>query len=132
MALLAACTSTGPVRDDSLYMELGGSVGIAGIVDGMLRAIAGDDRIAAAFARSNLARLRRLLEEQFCEVSGGPCDYSGFSMLESHRGMTVTDIEFNAVVECLIAAMEDAAVPVGTQNRLLAQLAPLHGDIVYR
>ena len=128
----AGCASTSRQPPGTLYAELGGETGVADIVDQMLREIAGDPRVAESFARSNLSRLRRLLEEQFCEISDGPCEYSGFSMQESHRGMNVTETEFNAVVECLIDAMETQRVPTATQNRLLARLAPLHGDVVYR
>ncbi len=132
LTLTAGCTSTNPQPPGTLYAELGGESGVAGLVDQMLREIAGDPRVAESFARSNLSRLRRLLEEQFCEISDGPCEYSGFSMQESHRGMNVTETEFNAVVECLIDAMETERIPTATQNRLLARVAPLHGDVVYR
>lgn len=131
-ATLAACGSVGSLRGDALYAELGGKRGIAAIVDGLLIELARDERIVHHFADTDIARLRRLLEEQICEVSGGPCIYSGDSMRESHRGLDLTDADFNALVEDLIVAMEDAGVAHGAQNALLARLAPMHGDIVYR
>jgi hemoglobin len=53
-------------------------------------------------------------------------------MRESHRGMVVTEAEFNAVVEALVGAMEELEIATPTQNRLLARLAPMQADIVYR
>ncbi|MBN8281384.1 MAG: group 1 truncated hemoglobin [Gammaproteobacteria bacterium] len=132
LALLVAvsgCATAGRGKP-TLYEELGGREGVAALVDGFLVRVADDYRIADTFAGSNVPRLRRLLEEQFCEVSGGPCDYTGGSMEETHRGMGIRETEFNALVEDLIDAMEALDLPVATQNRLLARLAPMHRDIV--
>ena len=84
--VIAACASA-PRRSATLYDELGGRDGIAALVDGFLNRVADDYRIIDAFSGANIARLRRLLEEQFCAVSAGPCRYTGESMEESHRGM---------------------------------------------
>jgi hemoglobin len=129
LVALASCSSV-PRRDVTLYEQLGGKVGIATLVDGFLNRVADDDRIVDTFAGANVPRLRRLLEEQFCQVSDGPCDYSGGTMSETHRGMGIREAEFNALVEDLIDAMEALDLPVATQNRLLARLAPMHRDIV--
>ncbi len=131
VAALGGC-ATQRATDTTLYQDLGGKEGIAAIVEGMLINTAEDERVAATFAASNLVRLRRLLEEQFCNVADGPCEYTGFSMRESHRGMVVTETEFNATVEALVDAMNDLDVAQTTQNRLLARLAPLQAEIVYQ
>ena len=127
--VIAACASA-PRRSATLYDELGGRDGIAALVDGFLNRVADDYRIIDAFSGANIARLRRLLEEQFCAVSAGPCSYTGDSMEESHRGMGLRESEFNALVEDLIDAMEELDIRVPVQNRLLAKLAPMHGDIM--
>jgi hemoglobin len=131
-ALAAASCATQGARDVTLYEELGGQPGVESIVAEMLLNVADDERIASDFAESNVPRLRRLLIEQFCQVSDGPCKYTGYSMKESHRGMVVTETEFNAVVEALVDAMDSLHVATTTQNRLLARLAPLQSDIVYQ
>jgi hemoglobin len=129
---LGGCAAQPPTPPVSLYQELGGEPGVEAIVEAMLVNVVEDDRVGEIFANSNLVRLRRLLAEQFCAVADGPCVYSGFSMRESHRGMTVTEVEFNAVVQALADALDELEVAVPTQNRLLARLAPLRDDIVYR
>ena len=132
VALTLAGCATPQTQARTLYDDLGGQTGVEAIVSEMLLKVADDRRISAAFAASNLTRLRRLLAEQMCEVAGGPCKYTGYSMVESHRGMEVTEIEFNAVVEALIYAMEDLKITTATQNRLLAKLAPMRDEIIYR
>lgn len=124
--LLPACSS---VSNSSLYEELGGEQGVEAIVDGFLYQLGEDDRIIDFFAESNIDRFREKLIEQICELSGGPCEYTGDSMIDSHRGMNISEAHFNALVEDLILAMEAEQVPTPAQNRLLALLAPMHDDI---
>ncbi|WP_348738852.1 group I truncated hemoglobin [Pseudomonas rhodesiae] len=129
LALLSACAQQ-PPKDDSLYRELGAMPGITRIVEGMLLNIARDDRIVERFRRIDIQRLRNKLIEQFCVEAGGPCTYTGDSMAESHKGQNVSRSDFNALVEDLIKAMDSEGIPVPTQNRLLARLAPMRGEVI--
>jgi hemoglobin len=129
LALLSACAQQ-PPKDDSLYRDLGAMPGITRIVEGMLLNIARDDRIVERFRRIDIQRLRNKLIEQFCVEAGGPCTYTGDSMAESHKGQNVSRSDFNALVEDLIKAMDSEGIPVPTQNRLLARLAPMRGDVI--
>ena len=127
--LLAGCVQS-PVKDDSLYRDLGELPGITRIVEGMLLNIAGDSRIVEHFENVDIERLREKLIEQFCVEAGGPCEYTGDSMAESHKGQNLTPSDFNALVEDLQDAMDTLDVPVRAQNRLLAQLAPMRGEVI--
>lgn len=127
--LLAGCVQS-PVKDDSLYRDLGKLPGITRIVEGMLLNIAGDSRIVEHFENVDIERLREKLIEQFCVEAGGPCEYTGDSMAESHKGQNLTPSDFNALVEDLQDAMDTLDVPVRAQNRLLAQLAPMRGEVI--
>lgn len=129
--LLGACTAnTQPPKDDSLYRDLGAKPGITRIVEDMLLHIAHDERIVEHFRNVNITRLRDKLIEQFCVEAGGPCTYTGDTMAESHKGQHLTRSDFNALVEDLIKAMEDQGVPVTAQNRLIARLAPMRGEVI--
>ncbi|WP_268797637.1 group I truncated hemoglobin [Pseudomonas huanghezhanensis] len=118
-----------PARDDSLYQALGERPGIQKIVEGMLINVAKDPRIVEYFRKVNIVRLRDKLVEDFCVEAGGPCTYTGDTMAEAHKGLNLSRSDFNALVEDLIAAMDAQHVPVPTQNRLIARLAPKRGDV---
>ncbi|MDZ7829678.1 MAG: group 1 truncated hemoglobin [Halofilum sp. (in: g-proteobacteria)] len=128
--LLAACAPPGPPTDDSLYRALGERPGIAAIVDETLDNIAQDSRIVALFADSDIGRLEEKLVEQICELSGGPCEYTGDSMQEVHADLGIDPAEFNAFVEDLRDAMATLDVPESARNRLLARLAPMRDEIL--
>lgn len=129
--LLSACSQM-PVRDVSLYESLGEQAGLTRIVEGMLLNIAKDPRIVRHFANVDITLLRDKLVEQLCVETGGPCTRTGDSMEEIHKGLKLTRSDFNALVEDLIASMEAQGVSVSAQNRLLARLAPMRGQIIER
>lgn len=116
--------------DDSLYQALGQQQGISALMETFILEIAEDQRIIHHFENTDIERLHRMLTEQICELSGGPCTYSGDDMVTVHTGMKVTGAEFNALVEDLISAMEQHDIAVSAQNRLLAILAAMHKEVV--
>lgn len=126
---LSACAQK-PSKNDNLYQALGERPGITRIVEGMLLNIARDERIVERFRKIDIQRLRNKLIEQFCVEAGGPCTYTGDSMAESHKGQNVTRSDFNALVENLIAAMDDQRIAVPVQNRLISRLAPMRKEII--
>lgn len=128
--LLAACAPPGPPENDSLYRALGERPGIAAIVDETLDNVSQNSRIVAIFADSDIGRLEAKLVEQICELSGGPCTYTGDPMDEVHADLGIGPAEFNAFVEDLRDAMQTLDVPESARNRLLARLAPMRDDIL--
>jgi len=115
---------------DSLYDRLGGIDAITAVVGSFRDRVAGDDRINLKFARTDLARLTKMLIDQVCEASGGPCRYTGRSMKEAHASMRVTNGEFDALVEDLVATLEQFKVGKPEQDDLLAVVGPLRSEIV--
>lgn len=129
MACLQSCAFAQSIND-SLYQDLGQKAGIAKIVQDFLGALAEDGRIKQRFAEADLERLGFMLTDQFCELSGGPCKYSGKDMLSTHAGMNIRNAEFNALAEDLQLALDKNHIPSQTQNRLIAKLAPMQRVVV--
>ena len=122
--------ATPAFADDPLFTDLGGQPGIDKIVEASVDGYLNDDRIKAIFDESNIDRLRAELKVQFCVVAGGPCTYTGHSMEEAHKGLHLTNANFNALVEDLQVAMDKLEVPFPVQNRFLARLAPMQHQVV--
>ena len=129
LVLLAGCAQQ-PPKDDSLYHALGQRPGIQRIVEGMLIIAVRDERIGERFKKIDIIRLRDKLVEQLCVEAGGPCKYTGDTMAESHKGQNLTRSDFNALVEDLIDAMDAEGISVPNQNRLIARLAPMRGEVI--
>ncbi len=127
-----AVAATPAFADDTLYADLGGQGGIDRIVDISVDNYLADDRIKIVFEETNLERLRAQFKIQFCQVAGGPCVYEGHDMVQAHKGLHLTNGDFNAVVEDLQAAMDKCGIAFATQNRFLARLAPYQRQVVGR
>ena len=113
-----------------LYERLGGDSAITAVIDDFVARCANDGRINQKFARTDIARLKRMLVEQVSEATGGPATYTGRDMKETHRGMGVTAGEFDALVEDLVATLDQFDVPAAEQDELLGLLGPMRPDVV--
>ena len=130
---LATPAAISPVwADDTLFADMGGQPGIDRLVDASVDAYLADPRIKAIFDESNLTRVRAEFKVQFCQVAGGPCAYTGHDMAAAHKGLHLTNADFNAVVEDLQVAMGKVGIGFSTQNRFLARLAPMQRQVVTR
>ena len=114
----------------TLYERLGRGPAITAVIDDFVAKCAADSRITAKFARTDVPRLKAKLVEQVSSASGGKVEYTGRSMRETHDGMGVTAGEFDALVEDLVATLNQMGVPEKDQTTLLGILGPLRADIV--
>lgn len=124
-----------PAGIPTLFTRLGGLAPITAVVDEFLKNVVGDARINGFFAetvKSNarVVALRQNLIDQVCAGAGGPCEYKGRDMKTAHRGMKIGDVEFDALVDDLVLALDKFNVPLAEKAALLGVLAPMRGDIV--
>ena len=130
--LVAGCQDMGmkPMMQKSLYERLGGKDAITAVVDDFVGNVAADKRINGFFAKADVPRLKRNLVDQICQGTGGPCGYTGKDMKTAHKGMGITDADFNALVEDLVKTLNKFNVPSKEQGELLAVLGPMKPQIV--
>lgn len=122
---MASATAT-----KSLYERLGGEAAISAVVDDFAGRVLADTRINAKFAKSDATRLVTNLKSFMCSATGGPCKYDGQTMKAAHKNMGVTQGEFGALVEDLVATLDKFNVPAKEKGELLGALGPLGPDIV--
>jgi hemoglobin len=131
---LAGCASTGERKmDPSLYQRLGGREGIALVSNALVDNMAKDPRLSARFKAMKppeVFRLKSMIADQICDATGGPCAYLGRDMKTTHKGMKITEAEWNATVENLVKALDARKVGEREKKELIAVLAPMKGDIV--
>ena len=131
-ALAQAPAAVAAQAPDPLFAEMGGKAGIDHLVEVFVATNLSDPRIKAIFDESNMDRVRAQFKDQFCMVAGGPCVYRGHSMAAAHKGLHLTEADFNAVVENLQEAMDRCGIAFSVQNRFLARMAPMEHQVVTR
>ncbi len=119
----------------SLYAQLGGNAAISAVIDQFITNVAGDARINAFFADAaadpaRLMKLRNNLINQVGMATGGPEKYTGLDMKAAHKGMGVSEADFNALVEDLVKSLDKFKVLPKPKSQLLSALAAMKGDIV--
>ena len=132
LALVVWMASVGMAKAEpaSLYDRMGGQQAVQAIADDVIDKAASDPKLKRSFDKVDLARVKRLLAEQICELSGGCCKYTGDSMRDVHAGLRITEAEFYGLVEALRTSMRRHGVGFRERNELLAILAPMKRDVV--
>ena len=120
--VLSGCTS---ISKQSLYEEIGGHKTLNTIYGVAITRIYTDPVIGHYFKDVPKKHLRDQLVLQTCELIGGPCEYDGKTMLESHTGLNIKEREFYILVEYVQGAMRDVGLTYQQENRILKKLAPI-------
>ena len=118
------------MAEKSLYDRLGGQPAVSAVIDDFAGRVLADTRINAKFAKSDPTRLVANLKTFVCKAAGGPCVYAGNDMKVTHHNMAVTQGEFGALVEDLVATLDKFNVPAKEKGELLGALGPLGPQIV--
>jgi hemoglobin len=122
----------------SLYDRLGGVYNIAPVVDDLIDRVMADPRLNAnprvdeAHHRVSPAGFKYYVTELVCQASGGPQQYSGRTMGDSHRHLMITDQEWDAFMDDLQQTFDRFGVPEREQQELKAIVEGTKESIVIR
>jgi hemoglobin len=119
-----------------LWDRLGGEANITKVIDEFVKTAAVDP--AVNFDRGGKFKLDEatvaMVKKQFLtfisHVTGGPYQYKGKDMKDVHKGMGITDDEFNATAGHLKKALEKYSAKPADVNELLKALAALRPEVV--
>jgi hemoglobin len=110
----------------SLYDRLGGVYSIATVVDDFIDRIMVDPRLNAnprvdeAHHRVSPPGFKYLVTEMVCWAAGGPQQYSGRSMEDTHRDLMISEAEWQAFMDDLRQTLDKFEVPPAEQAELNA------------
>ncbi|MGO3739489.1 MAG: group I truncated hemoglobin [Marinomonas foliarum] len=128
---LVAC-ATPNKAPQSLYDEIGGKPTIEAITNNFIDEISFNKDIYRYFEKTNITRYREKFIEHLCVNTGGPCTYTGDTMLRVHQGQNINETDFNLTVDLLVNAMDRAGLTYPQQNQVLKVLAPMRGEMLYK
>lgn len=118
---------------NSLYKRLGGYDALAAVTDDFIKALATDPKISRFFigaSDNTKLKIRQLVLDQLCAATGGPCVYIGRDMKTSHKGLGITEEDWNTSVKLLLGILNKYKVKEREQKDLAAALTSLKADIV--
>jgi hemoglobin len=118
---------------NSIYQRLGGYDAIAAIIRDLFQLLKEDERFKRfGLGRSldSKARVQQLTIEQVCALAGGPCTYLGRDMKTSHRGLAITEAEWEANLELTKTVLEKHGIGAQEQREFLEIFERYRADIV--
>ena len=120
-------------KPKSLYQRLGGYDALAAVTDDFIGRLATDKELAKFFvghSQDSLGKIRQLVVDQLCAATGGPCVYIGRDMKTAHKGMGITEAQWNTAAAHLVATLDKFKVAQTEKNEVLAAVSTFKKDIV--
>ena len=125
-------------QQPTLYDRLGGVYPIAVVVDAFIDELVADEvlnqnpAIATARDRVPAPGLKYHVTALVCQVTGGPCTYTGRSMPASHAHLNIGTVEWNRMLVVFRNVLTRLGVPEAEQGELVAIVESTRGQIVTR
>ena len=117
--------------DMSLFNRLGGEDKVRMIVLDTFQNHVTNPIIKGRFVDSDPEYVKQKVYEIFAAATGAEgVEYTGKDMKTTHRGMNINEMEFNAVVDDVMAALDKNGIQQDEKNQVLAILWSVRGDIV--
>jgi hemoglobin len=114
----------------TLYQRLGGAERIAAIIEDAIDRHAVNPALAPRFRGKDLPALKQLGMQFFCAGAGGPQKYEGRDMRTAHAGMNISEQEFLATIDDIVAAMNAQSVAQAEVNEVIGILYSLKGEVL--
>jgi truncated hemoglobin YjbI len=118
---------------DALYGRLGGYDVIAAVADDFLAWGWADKQLSRFFAghsEGSFKTLRQHVVNFLCEVTGGPCAYTGRDMKTAHKGLRVTEADWRVADDLFVAALNKHKVSPQEQFEFMQIIRNLKSLIV--
>lgn len=99
---------------NDLFQKLGGEAAVNAAVDVFYRRVLSDDRISDFFEDVDMERQAAKQKAFLTMAFGGPVNYTGADMRKGHAHLVargLNDSHFDAVVENLVASLQELNVP---------------------
>ncbi|MBI5017155.1 MAG: group 1 truncated hemoglobin [Deltaproteobacteria bacterium] len=132
----AVAQSGAEQKQQSLYDRLGGLAPISVVVSDFIEVLVPDavlnanPAIDAARKRVPAPYLKYHVTAMVCQATGGPCQYHGRGMKESHAHLNITEREWDRMVTLFKEVLAKHKVPAKETQELLDIVGSTKADIV--
>src|SRR6266404_6530906 len=117
----------------TLYERLGGYDAITAVANDLLPRLQADPQLGRFWAHRGADGVKRelqLLIDYLCWCAGGPVYYRGRDMQLTHRGMRISESDWNVFLGHAAATLNKFEVPEAEQSEVVAFVQSLKKEIV--
>lgn len=108
---------------ETLFESLGGTAGVAQVIDDMYARVIADQELAHFFAGSDIDRIKRMQTEFISAMIDGPVKYSGAELTEIHRGRGIERRHFSRFCGHMLDALATRGISPVMIDQILGRLA---------
>ena len=114
----------------NVYQAIGGRAALAAAVDGLYGRLLADPVLSRFFPRGVAAKHRAYVVTILGEALGGPERYRGPDLAKAHRGLGITDADFDRTAVHLAEVLDSLGVPGHLADHIVGIVAGLRPAIV--
>src|SRR5207249_12317388 len=117
----------------TLYERLGGYEAISAVANDLLPRLQADSQLARFWqhrGEDGLKREKQLLVDFLCSSAGGPLYYTGRDMKISHRGMKISESDWQLFLGHLVATLNAFQVPEKEMNEVRTFIESTKSEIL--
>lgn len=133
LAVFTTVFSSSAFAQESLYKRLGGYDAIAAVTDDFIVRLATNTQLSRFFtglSDDSKMKVRAHIIELVCMKTGGPCTYAGRDMKTAHKGLGITESDWNVMADLFAQTLNKFNVQKKEQDELLSIVSSVKGDIV--
>src|SRR5216683_467061 len=119
----------------TLYERLGGYAAIAAVANDLLPRLQADPQLGRFWAHrgeDGVKREKQLLIDFLCASAGGPMYYRGRDMALCHRGMRISESDWNVFLGHAAATLANFQVPEAERRDVVAFVQSLKKEKIGR
>ena len=121
------------MASETLYHRLGGYDAVVAVVDDLLARLKADAQLGRFWqhrGEDGVLRERQLLINFLCSSAGGPLMYVGRDMTTAHKGMGISESDWQAFIGHVEDTLATFEVPEDERTSVLGFIGGLKADIV--
>ena len=121
------------MSEQSLYTRLGGYDAIAAVCADLLPRLRADDQLGRFWQHRSddgIQREYQLLVDFLCNAAGGNLYYTGRDMKLSHKGMRISESDWNLFMGHLNATLDQFQVPEPERAQVVGFIESTKADMV--
>ena len=129
-SLLVASLTAVAEEATSIFERIGGNTAVRAIVSDIWDNHSKNPIVKNRFQFSDPIYVKQKVYEIFAMATGGDVEYTGQDMKTTHATMNISEMEFNAVVDDIMAALDKNNIATQEKNEILAILWSVRPDVV--
>lgn len=121
------------MTDKTLYERLGGYDAITAVVNDFLPRLISDSQLKRFWenrGEDGINREKQLLIDYLCQSAGGPLLYTGRDNKTSHKGMGVSESDWEIFMDHLNATLDSFQLPQQERSDVIDFIESTKADIV--